>query len=220
MTYRSVAVLSIAILCCLSGCRKTEQTAPNVTVRVDYVNGEVSIDGRTVEPGAAVKAVFTVKTGAASACGIIFNEKNILHVDENTEAYVDLASDLKRVDLRRGTLASALRKLAALSSAEEERFRVSSPTAVAGVRGTVFFVKVEDQGSTYLCTCNGVLHLRDRQDGNARRVESAHHEAYRFSKSGDAYSSSGAPMEYHTDQMMELGAARIGETIDWTTVGK
>lgn len=217
MKLRSILPL-IAVLAALSACRKSGETLRTSSARVDYVNGEVEVNDAAVSPGDVIPPVFSVVTGPDSSVGIIFDEKNIMHIDAQTEAYIDLASDVRSVELRRGTLASALRKLAQVTTKEPERFRVKTPTTVAGVRGTVFFVKVEDPATTYVCTCNGTLHLGDSRLANPFDVTSAHHEAHRFTLAADTVTSAAAPMLYHTDQMMELGAQRIGETIDWTKV--
>lgn len=215
---RIAAAASIVVM--LAGCQRA-QAPRTASARVDYVAGDVRIDGNPVEVGAVIKPVFSVSTGVGSTVGIIFDEKNILHVDEQTDAYIDLTADVRSVEIRRGTLASALRRLGQVTTKDPERFRVKSPSAVAGVRGTVFFVRVEDPEHTYVCTCNGSVHLRDAQEANPFLVEAAHHEAYRFVQGPDGVTSvSPAEMAYHTDQMMELGAARIGETIDWTRVEK
>lgn len=209
-------LLLIVTFASLAACRKDGGTQRTSSARVDYVNGEVTVNDTVVAPGDVIPPVFTVVTLADSSVGIIFDEKNILHVDADTEAYIDLASDVRSVELRKGTLASALRKLAQVTTKEPERFRVKTPTTVAGVRGTVFFVKVEDPATTYVCTCNGTLHLGDARLANPFDVTAAHHEAHRFTLAADTVTSSAAPMLYHTDQMMELGAQRIGETIDWS----
>ncbi len=214
------AAASLALVALLAGCQKSATGPRTVSARVDYVNGDVRIDGAAVGPGTTIKPVFSVTTGVDSSVGIVFDEKNILHVDAQTEAYIDLTADVRSVELRRGTLASALRKLSQVTAADPERFRVKTPSAVAGVRGTVFFIRVEDTANTYVCTCNGTLRLDDSRDANPFQVRAAHHEAYRFTASTEAVAVSPAQMLYHTDQMMELGAARIGETIDWTQVGK
>jgi hypothetical protein len=220
MRFASRAACALLAIAALGACQR-EGTAPRTaSARVDYVNGEVTIDGSAVAAGAVIRPAFTVVTGPASNCGIIFDEKNILHVDENTDATIDLSADVRNVSLRRGMLASALRKLTRVSTRELERFRVSTPSATAGVRGTVFLVKVENDTSSYVCDCNGVLDIRDAGNGNAQHVEAAHHKAVRLTRSGDGYSASAAGLEYHTDQMMELGLARIGETVDWSRVGK
>ena len=220
MTHRFRALIGLTAVLSIAACQKAPPGARTTSARLDYVNGEVSIDGVAVEAGATIKPTFAIETGAASNCGIIFDEKNILHVDENTEAYIDLAADVRNVEIRRGMIASALRKLSLVSAHEPERFRVSSPAAVAGVRGTVFLVRVEDDAKTYLCDCNGVLDIRDASGGNARKVEAAHHKAFRYTRSGAVVTSAEADLQYHTDQMMEMGAARIGETIDWRKVGR
>ena len=80
-------------------------------------------------------------------------------------------------------------------------------------------MKAESEESSYICACNGILHLQDEAGGNDQIVESAHHAAYRYIDRDGEIVTESAPVLFHTDEMMELGASRIGETIDWTTVG-
>ena len=142
-----------------------------------------------------------------------------MHIDADTVASIDLASATKEVRLEKGVFASALRKLDRMASGDGESFKLVTQTAVAGVRGTIFFVKAEDEGSTYVCTCNGELHVEDPDGGNERDVAAAHHEAYWYRSSDEGVGSERTEFLFHTDEMMERGAALIGETIDWATVG-
>ena len=217
LSVRFIPLLVLPLL--FYSCAKKETVALVTQIVVDYVEGDVLIDGEVAVAGQKLDAKFTVQTGEASYCAVIFDAKNIMHIDAETVASVDLGQAVKQVTLERGIIASAFRKLDQVAGSDGDGFRLTTPTAVAGVRGTVFFVKAESEESSYVCACNGVLHISDDDGDNDRLVESAHHAAFRYVQEGDGVASSVAPLLFHTDEMMELGAARIGETIDWTTVG-
>ena len=95
---------------------------------------------------------------------------------------------------------------------------LSSSTAVAGVRGTCFFIAVEDDNHTYICACNGLIHLEGAGGAFTQNLASSHHAELRVTRSDSGISVNAAPLEYHNDGDVEAIAARIGETIDWTKI--
>ncbi|TFG60719.1 MAG: hypothetical protein E4H36_11615 [Spirochaetales bacterium] len=210
--------MTVSVLVSLAACSRGGGVKSPSTAVIEYFEGEVTVNGRTPELGQTLLRKFSVKTGSGAYCGIIFDKKNIMHVDENTTAVIDLSGLQKKVELSAGSLGSALRNLPKQLASGTDSFMLTSPSAVAGIRGTVFYVRVEDGNNTYICDCNGIVHMRDIGKGNERTVEATHHAAYRYTRGGGAITSAQADMLYHSDQMMELGAARIGETIDWTRV--
>ena len=211
----SVILIGLLVVC--ASCTRTESSGVIVDVLVEYVEGDVTIDDKPAVAGQKLEANFTVQTGDSSYCAIVFNKRNIMHIDAGSFAVIDLGKTIKEVKLERGVFASALRNIE--KSIDGDRFVVTTPTAVAGVRGTVFFVKVENEESSYICTCNGILHINDADGDNDQMVASAHHTAFRYLARDGDIDTEGATMLYHTDEMMELGASRIGESIDWSTVG-
>jgi hypothetical protein len=78
-------------------------------------------------------AVLTTK--AASLCELIFDEGNICRFEENTTAAVDITRAQGSIGLQTGALAAVFSKLNALGSGGGS-FGITTPTAVAGVRGT------------------------------------------------------------------------------------
>ncbi|MBI9099981.1 MAG: hypothetical protein JEY91_15980, partial [Spirochaetaceae bacterium] len=112
----------------------------------------------------------------------------------------------------KGAFSAVLTKLDKFLNGEKE-FTVSSPSTVAGVRGTVFFMKVEDENNTYLCICNGAI-VADRTESELD-MQADHHKAYRFTKEGDIVTSEPAELLYHNDEMIERVAGKINYTIPW-----
>ena len=113
-----------------------------------------------------------------------------------------------------------LRKLGEVTEPGELRFRITTSNAVAGVRGTCFFVKVEDDDNTFICCCNGTLHLEGTGGAFTAEPAGSHHEELRVTRSQRGISVAAAPLLYHTDADVEAIAARIGETIDWTRIDR
>ena len=92
---------------------------------------------------------------------------------------------------------------------------MNTPSAVMGIRGTLFFIKVEGEDKSYLCLCKGKASTY-KGDGSSRRVlEADHHKATRFIRSGDSYKRESAGLLYHDDESMERLAEKIGIKVVW-----
>lgn len=177
-----------------------------------YLEGEVSLDGVNGEIGAEVPVGAVVATGADSYCEIVFGGQNIFRVEAETTAKLSIAEG--GIALQSGSLSLILDKLEVLGEGAE--FQVSTPVAVAGVRGTSFYVKMESEDSTYFCVCNGALYTEDVKGGNDRVIEALHHNAVRYTKGADgSISASSAKMLYHHDEDYDAMADKIGVKIPW-----
>jgi hypothetical protein len=186
---------------------------------ISYLEGRVTIDNVPASIGDPVPLGATVRTDALSLCEIIFREKNILRLGEKT-AFVFNPSNLQvGCELQKGALTLVLKNLAA-GAAGDRSFFVRTPTTAAGVRGTSFYMNVEDPQTTYVCICNGAIALDDGARQAGMDVEAAHHAAYRLSGDGVTTTVTRAPLLYHTDNDMDGLAAKIGVSIDWTRVDR
>jgi hypothetical protein len=75
------------------------------------------------------------------------------------------------VELNRGMLLSSIKPH---PYSPKSHYQVKTPAATFGVRGTVFFVKVNPQ-QTFLCTCSGMISIDDKalvlgKDHNTPRI--------------------------------------------------
>lgn len=194
-----------------------ETTAPAVTGftegEITYLEGEVTVDNREAQFGMAVQSGSIVETGVDASCDIVFGEKNILRIYEDTLMEIDFSAG--NANMRTGSVGAVFNKLSAVVTEDGSRFTVASPDAVGGVRGTAFFIKVEKPGSTYLCTCYGTMALQDPRGDNRKSVEAYNHEAYRYTTTAATVSTESAPLLYHDDESMEELAAQIGVQIPW-----
>ena len=189
------------------------------TASIVYLEGTVTLNGSPAAVGDSVPAGALVQTGAGSICQIVFNARNIIHLAADTSLRLDPAVVSRGATLQKGTIAMVLRNLAP-SRPGEVRFTIRTSSTVAGVRGTCFLVKVEDDNNTYICCCNGSIHLEGTAGEFTRNLAAPHHREVRITRSATGLSMAAAPMLYHSDADVEAIAARIGEKIDWTKIDK
>jgi hypothetical protein len=134
--------------------------APTPAV-VLFVSGNVetqSAAGRTtVKVGDAIAAGQTLATGARSECELRLGGQTTVRIEERTEFTLSEAVlDSGRNQVGIGLAAGRIRcKVARLTG--NERFRVRTPTAVVGVRGTEFGVTVSAAGGTVLSVQRGAV---------------------------------------------------------------
>jgi len=186
---------------------------------ISYLEGSVTIDAAPASIGDLVPFGATVRTDKDSYCEITFRERNVIHLGELTSLVFNPGNLQVGSVLQQGSLALVLKNFVKGGTGDMSFF-VRTPTATAGVRGTSFFMKVEDPTTTYVCLCNGVLRLDDGTLVTGIDIEAAHHASYRVTDKGGSVSIDKAPMLYHTDQDMETLAGKIGYTIDWTRVDR
>ncbi len=181
--------------------------------RISYADGDVYLNGKEAEIGDSVNNSDLVETGTDSVCEIIFNERNIIQLGPGSLFEVGSS---RKIDfsLEKGSLSAVADKLNMIAGTKE-RLAVRTPSAVIGVRGTLFFVKVEDENNSYLCICNGTANTY-KGDGRSRiKIKADHHKAVRFTRSGDSYKRSSAGLLYHDDESMEKLAEKINVRVDW-----
>jgi len=186
-----------------------------------YVEGNVTMNDSMANVGDDVQPGATIRTEPDALCEVVFNQKNIVHITGGTVLTFDPKVLSRGATLHKGAIGLVLRNLGPFSANPGElRFSIRTSNTVAGVRGTCFFVKIEDENSTYVCCCNGSLHLEGTSGEFTQNVTGSHHREVRVTRSGAGTIVSAAPLLYHTDADVEAMAARIGETIDWTKIDR
>jgi ferric-dicitrate binding protein FerR (iron transport regulator) len=186
--------------------------APDFRGSVSFVEGTVTIDGTAAETGAKVRASARVEAGPGSSCEIIFDDRNIVRIMQNTTVVLDFGQAVKEIKLERGGVAAVLKKLDKVAG--KDSFVVRGPTASAGVRGTCLCVWAEPD-STYVCACNGTVHTLDSSGSNELTITAPHHNARIYRAKGSAVSVETAGILYHSDASVESLAAKIGYQVDW-----
>lgn len=204
----SVVAFLVAVLAAASAAAATAAGSG----RILYLEGDVSVNRAAARVGQDVPAGATVRTGPASVCEITWGDRNVIQVQQNTTVVLQTARLTPGVRLREGSIAAVLNKLDAISGRGD--FRVRTPSAVAGVRGTVFFVKVEDGRNTYVCACNGAVDV-DRGLQTVEELASGRHMARRFTREGLSTRVTEPGLLYHDDALMDGLARKIGYAIPW-----
>jgi hypothetical protein len=179
---------------------------------VAFVDGDVTVDGKEARIGQAIRRGSTVSTGPASSCEITWGTDNIIQIQEKTLAVIDVGGPTPGMRLRSGSVAAVLNRVEVIT--RRGTFRVKTPAAVASVRGTVFFVKVEDAANTYVCACYGELGVVAGLGGPVD-LAATRHMPRRFTRAGLTSRAAPAGLLYHDDRSMNELARKIGYTVPW-----
>jgi outer membrane protein assembly factor BamB len=128
---------------------------------ITFVSGEVYVKGEAdweyVEIGNIVHPGEIIKVGADSLCELQFGQDSVVRIQENSEVALKdfwLEPDKSKVDVNL-EVGSVLCKVSKLSG--EESFKVRTRTAVCGIRGTEFMVRVSDANDTVLAVKEGAV---------------------------------------------------------------
>ncbi|MBT3275933.1 MAG: hypothetical protein HN368_22485 [Spirochaetales bacterium] len=217
---RNIIIFTLLVLCSIQlfgdGQSENVSYGPLGPPVIEYFEGRVTVNGEDAVIGQNVVPGSVVQVGEESMCELVFGKRSsVVNIFENTIVIIEMDAGKSKIDLRFGALGAVFEKIQTIG--EGGSFNVQTPTAVAGVRGTVFFIQVEDLSNTYLCTCNGRIDLIGSTGGDERRVSAAHHGAFRYTKAVDgAITSEAAAMLYHADEIMEEIAQKVGKVIDWS----
>ena len=145
---------------------------------VNFIMGDVKIisEGQSASAnvGDKISQGMTIKTEAKAIADIYFSGSVIRILEKSTVAIKELVKDLKankeltEFYVENGKMFSKVtRKLA-----QGEKFKVNTPTAVAGVRGTEFFV-TEDNGKSSVACIEGTVAVKDAGSADTAYVDVA-----------------------------------------------
>lgn len=208
----SVLVLVPTVSLAAGGQQEAAPPVPSPpAARIVFLTGEVLVDGVAAEIGDTVIPGSILVTGADGLAELTFGSGNALRVEEDTELTLDVGNPAVGLDLRRGTIAAVFEGLASVGTGPEDSFRINTPSTVAGVRGTAFFVKIESDDQTYVCTCRGILEFEE----TGLVVRAARHNATRFTRSADGVVATPAPDIYHDTASLNAVAEVAGVSIEW-----
>lgn len=184
---------------------------------IHYLEGEVTVNRRPAEIGQIVGLGSAIETGSGSMCEIVFGEKNVFRLLENTLAAFSLNE--ATIELKRGAIGAVFNKLTGLDAEGPGSFRIQSPQVVGGVRGTAFFIKAVDEATTYLCTCFGTIEQQGVGSKSSNEVSAGHHAAYTYTVTGNGIRTQKAGLLYHDDELMDDIARTIDAEIPWDYSG-
>ncbi|HSG89223.1 MAG TPA: hypothetical protein VLA56_08420 [Pseudomonadales bacterium] len=100
-------------------------------------------------------------------------------------------------------------------------YRLETPLAVVGIRGTGLYAQVEP-GQDYICTCYGSVDISARADpASTEAIVSEHHDAPRFVTASGASGTRvrAAPFKDHTDEELLLIETLVGRTPPFPVAG-
>jgi len=172
----SAVLFLILLVLNAAGCKKDEapKTVTNSGI-INFMNGDVTLTtgGNTVKAnvGDAVTQGMIIKTGAKAVVDIHFNSSVIRILEKSSVVMKELVKDLQsnkelsEFYVENGKLFSKVsRKLI-----EGEKFSVTSPTAVAGVRGTEFLVE-EENGKSKISCIEGTVAVKEPEKADTEYV--------------------------------------------------
>ena len=181
--------------------------------KVVFLKGKLSINGAVAKLGAPVKFGDKLKTAKKSRAAIQVAGKNVImmHPKSNLTFEVKRREGLFKVS--RGALSAVIKNRDVVKG-----FKVQTPTAVAGVRGTTLFVKsIKKKKRTYACVCNGKVHLKT-PEGKSQLIQSGHHKAFWYAKKGDKINVKDAGMKFHDDNSQQELAKLVNVTLKWQEI--
>lgn len=146
---------------------------------IEYVDGEVEITG----PAGTVDAEFgmvvtngnVVTTGPAGVAIVRLNDRSQVKLRENTQLRIDSVSEQAAVTLNTGGVFARVARRTVGAARRVVSFEVRTPSVVAGVRGTEFFVAygraVENEPDLWLCVNEGSVEVAVPITGQLTIVE-------------------------------------------------
>jgi len=172
---------------------------------VHRAEGDVKINDQPVRAGAPVASGDTVSTGKDSHAVVVLNRAAYL-VREQTRLVVT-------VNEKGSTVRAAIRVFSGrlLSVFGGGLNRITTQTAVIGIRGSGLYVAVERQ-RTYACTCYGEALIQTTDDAAiGETVRTRHHEAPRYVYGPEhPIRIAPAPVVDHTDAELIMLEAVVG----------
>lgn len=174
--------------------------AAEMESRIRRLQGEVHFNGKMLQVGDTLSAPLEVIAGDRAFAA--FNVgRNAYLVRANSRLTISAHEESGvAVNLAVGRM---------LAVFEKGKAQVSTPTAVAGIRGTGIYVESEAERS-YVCLCYGSAELASTVDQRLREaIATHHHDAPRY------ISSSGivpAPVKNHSDDELFLLESLVGRT--------
>ena len=146
---------------------------------IEYVDGDVTVATLTgtvtAEFGMPVSQGDLVATGANGVAVVRLNDRSQVKLRENTRIRIDSVSEQASVTLNTGGVFARVRREVAGVAARTIGFEVRTPSVVAGVRGTEFFVAygrtIEDQPDLWLCVNEGAVEVAIPATGQSTIVE-------------------------------------------------
>ena len=187
-------ILKISLLLVFSimlSCNQIQKVVvENITPKVHFLIGEVNINGNPAKYGYTIQDGDIIETGSKSYLEAYFGKQSAVRIREESRVVFNI-SDKIVLNVQKGKVLNILEK--------KSKYTVKTPTAVAAVRGTIFFASVLDEKRTYFCACNGTIAIEDNQHKELNKLSSSHHMPNIYELENDDVGISDAGMQEHTD---------------------
>ncbi|RMF98279.1 MAG: hypothetical protein D6734_00615 [Candidatus Schekmanbacteria bacterium] len=145
--------------------------AAKVVGRALAVKGDVKVT-RAEEPQKKIKLRVrsrlyekdVIETGDDSKVKILFNDESVMNISENARVEVVMQEKDEATKTNKSVyrlMKGKLRVLVGKISGEKTEYEVRTPTALAAVRGTQFFVWVENEKKTKVFVIDGVVEVEN-----------------------------------------------------------
>jgi hypothetical protein len=191
----------------LVSCKQAEVAVETVKLqpKVFFALGDVKVNGQPAKIGQIINNGDIVETGNESYLEAKFGKQSAFRIREVSRVVFNIADHIS-LSVEKGKVLNILEK--------KSRYEVRTPSAVAAVRGTIFFVSVIDDNKTYFCACNGTIAIEDDQQKDLASLSSSHHKPNYCERDGDNLSMADAEMLDHDDLEIFGLMYRMGQTGD------
>jgi len=159
-------------------------------LKVFYFVGNAKINGQPAKIGQIINNDDKIETGPESSLEVLLGPQSGFRVREETELFVKTGTNFS-LQLNKGRVLNIV--------AKNNNYRVNTPTAVAAVRGTIFFSVAVDENKSYFCSCNGTVAIEDPKENPLVVLSAAHHQASFFERVGEENKRTEYGMFEHTD---------------------
>jgi len=170
------------------------------------LRGRVTVNGMEARLDTRLSGGDRLETGPGAQAIFVFDRHAfLLRQNSRMEMRSSQPSRLESIVLAAGALLSVFGKA---------ELDISTPAAVAGIRGTGAYAEAAPE-KTYLCNCYGVIDIRSvAQPEESVRIVSRHHDApkYILASPRDGQTILPAPFINHTDEELALIEALVGRT--------
>ena len=171
------------------------------------LKGDVRVNGATATLTSPINARDIVETGRKSFV-IFVVEKDAFILRSNSK----MTLPISKVSAGIIPTAFTLSRGKALSVFASRRTRISTPTAIIGIRGTGVYIEADPEES-YVCVCYGSTELQSAADpGINETVVTKHHDAPKYITGGNNPRILSAPFKNHDDQELLLIETLVGRT--------
>ena len=196
--FRMKALLVFAGLFIFMSCKQVEEKKEitQLEPQVFFAIGDVNINSQPAKIGQKINNGDIVETGAQSFLEAKFQKQSAFRIRENSRVVFNIDKSIT-LSVEKGKVLNILEK--------RSQYLVRTPSAVAAVRGTIFFVSVIDDNKTYFCACNGTIAIENDQQKLLTTLTSSHHKPNYCERDGDNLTMEDAEMLDHDDiEIFEL----------------